>query len=633
MFKSNAKHPKRWCMHGRMDRESPRNGLIAPLVVILLPVIFAFAAYGVDTSLIAKAKIEMQNAADAASLAASNELSAAIAEAALMGQLDVDMDIATARARAAAAEIAALNNVYINPNRDVEFGHRAYDEATDSWPIQWGVEPYNVVRVLADRTNPNLSAPDGQLRLLFGAFVGKRSFPLQTASTAYVEARDLVVVMDFSGSMNSDSQLPAIPKLGEQPVLDNLADIIESLELPEGSFGTLPVYPEYMTQTGAPPENNSEPQIGVTFMDQIFVTSTKDLSNVVVEYSDGTVYKYDNLNDGTDGTFGNGKDIVRCWIKSGRNDSGDGPGYGELFDNTIEATLAHYHLDTTPYPFPSGSWYEFIDYCRGNYNQVDNAGYRFMYGQTLFANYLLDKYKSHAQTPDLWKTPHYPFHAIKDGTSLLCNFLDQLNYGDEIGIVSYDTYARAEQSLNEDGYSIDISDDPITDRFDLLDLIQRHKQAAHYAAATNIGAGLEQARQMIVNNRRIGSKPTILLMTDGVSNAYPSGWTLPTGWDWKKYTDFDGNGTADYYTTDRAKQYAIYQAAQAVDRGYTIHTMTVGTNADQQLMNAVAKVGKGIAISVPGGSSIADTQNQVLKGFNIIASKVPPARLITIDKN
>lgn len=61
--------------------------------------------------------------------------------------------------------------------------------------------------------------------------------------------------------------------------------------------------------------------------------STKDLSNVVLQFADGTVQKFDGLT-GHDGTFsGTGanadKVVVGVWVKSGSNGTDDGPGYGE----------------------------------------------------------------------------------------------------------------------------------------------------------------------------------------------------------------------------------------------------------------------------------------------------------------
>lgn len=68
------------------------------------------------------------------------------------------------------------------------------------------------------------------------------------------------------------------------------------------------------------------------------VTSSKDLSNVVLKYHDGTVQKFENLSGRTGSFSGTGANAGKCiagvWIKSGCNQSNDGPGYGEWVGNT-----------------------------------------------------------------------------------------------------------------------------------------------------------------------------------------------------------------------------------------------------------------------------------------------------------
>src|SRR5690606_12680005 len=98
-----------------------------------------------------------------------------------------------------------------------------------------------------------------------------------------------------------------------------------------------------------------------------------------------------------------------------------------------------YNLNNTPYPYPSGSWDSFISYVKSD-SQVNTAGYRKKYGKLNFVNYLLTEQMHSHQTPDLWKTPHYPFHAIKEGASLFTNFLRDIDFDDELGLVSYDDY-------------------------------------------------------------------------------------------------------------------------------------------------------------------------------------------------
>jgi Flp pilus assembly protein TadG len=78
---------------------------------------------------------------------------------------------------------------------------------------------------------------------------------------------------------------------------------------------------------------------------QVYVTSSKDLSNVVLEFADGTHQKFEGLSKYAatfQGTGANaGKEVVGVWIKSGCNASGEGPGYGERVLNPMDGSVAH----------------------------------------------------------------------------------------------------------------------------------------------------------------------------------------------------------------------------------------------------------------------------------------------------
>ena len=82
----------------------------------------------------------------------------------------------------------------------------------------------------------------------------------------------------------------------------------------------------------------------VPYTIEVYVTSTKDLSNVVLKFDDDTYQKFDGLS-GYTGTFAGtgeyaGKTVVGVWIKSGTYQSGDGPGYGEyLADDGSGSTI------------------------------------------------------------------------------------------------------------------------------------------------------------------------------------------------------------------------------------------------------------------------------------------------------
>ncbi len=616
------------------DPRKHRKGIILVLTCLLAPVLFGFLAYAVDTGLTAMTQTRLQNAADAAALAASQEIRAAIA-AASTGDGDATIDansIAVAEARAMAVRVAAANGVYIDPNRDVVFGRRSFDEATNSWPVEWNQSPYNVVRVEAHRDNSDASAPDAKLPLNFGTFLGKPSVALATGASAFVEARDLVVVLDYSGSMSYDSELSSIGSLSRDDIVANQMDIFNALEV---NAGNLTAEPQYLTVEGQA-ASGAIPHIAVTFKNtEIYTVSTKDLSNVVLQFADGSTQKFDNLSQGMSGTFAGtgsnaGKRIAKCWVKSGSNASDEGSGYGERFDDSYANIKIAFNLDDTPYPYPKGNWDEFIRHarCEDYLYNVRTAGLQYTYGGPTFVDYLLAKHKYYEHTPALWKTPEYPFHSMKNGVSLLLDFLNTLDFGDEVGIISYGNDARWETTLDFDGYDIDIGNDPITSDYASLDLIQRHRQAAHYSNMTAMGDGIKQARALLEQYSRYGSRPTVLVITDGNTNQMPSGWTLPDDWDWDKLTDYDGDGHADYTTSDTKKQYAFYEALQGMNKGYTFHTMTVGAGADRDLMEAIAFAGEGVWIDVPGGSTVEAMQEQMLDAFSDIAGRVPPPTLV-----
>lgn len=93
----------------------------------------------------------------------------------------------------------------------------------------------------------------------------------------------------------------------------------------------------------------------------VYVTSSKDLSNVVLdfgpdEFGNPRHQKFDGLTGFTGNFQGTGEfsglDIVGVWIKSGCNASNDGPGYGEYVANPGDGYTVHgqnKHKGCTPH--------------------------------------------------------------------------------------------------------------------------------------------------------------------------------------------------------------------------------------------------------------------------------------------
>ncbi|AMV21065.1 pilus assembly protein TadG-related protein [Planctomyces sp. SH-PL14] len=693
--------------YSRQPVGSGRRGSFMVLGVVCLVAMMAFVAFSVDLGYISVTRSQMQNGVDAAALAAALEITNAVQNAGPDVQ-DVTA-YAMQQARLKAAEIAGLNGIYVDPQQDVEFGLRTQNAQTKAYSVSWGSTPANTVRVHARRTEDDTSAPDGLLPLFFAPVFGRDTQQLQTSATAYVEARDIVAVLDYSGSMNDDSTYTSLSLRSQSAIETNMQNIWSAL-IAVRNYGTLPFTPAWAGYTVT---SNSQSGTG-EFRNTQFVVSnlTRAMNQVTLTYSDNTTSTL--TASGTSGTFtrsGTAKTITAANVRiqyttNGDPDSGSGssssrtatvtfnhPNYrvvtntnitqivlnyygggssttnvsGSVKDRTVSgngtyvssvtvkmgsytvtvanpngsspptttvnlaftsnaAAKAKFGWNSVSWPYAAGSWDGFITFCQTD-SYINTAGYRHKYGGMCLVDYLMRTYPSYSQCNDLWRTPHYPFHSVKQGAQLLATFVEDLGFGDELGLVCYADTAVDEHTLNYDGYNINLSSNPICDKFADLRQIVGHRQAAHYTNNTNIGDGIARGKLMLDNSKRPGTRPTIVLMTDGLANRNGT-LQMPNGWNWNTLFDYDNNGTADYTTTNTAAQYALVKAKEAVDAGYTIHCMSVGLGADQDLMSAIAWLGRGIYIHVPGDQSVAEMEADVLAAFNRIAAFVPPAKLV-----
>jgi hypothetical protein len=577
---------------GQAQQRGPeRRGVIVVLTAFLLTVLFAFLALSIDTGRVVLTETEMQNAVDAASLAASQEIQAAVYAAGQgVGSATVDANsIAVQAARQMAAEVAEANGVHVDPDVDVEFGKRIYNPSNGDWNVQWGGAPYNVVRVSARRNGPDASAPNGEFPLAFGWAIGKDSVPLLTKSTAFTEARDLVLVLDWSASMNDDSSLNSSLSLSTvEDLLDGCWDSLVAAN---------PKWPSTST--------SKFPSTGFGQVNSYYGTYVSSTDTATIRSTLGL-----SQNDAS----GNRK---YPFPQSGRYSSG------------------------LPKPKPSNStsdtlWNGYIDWVKAH----SNSTYKKRYGYRTLMDYLQQQRHDRSYSEDLWRTPHYPYHANVKGTSLFLSFLEELDFGDEVGLVGYGEWAVKEMTMNDGEVLIDITCDPITHNYGDIDEIQKRHQAGEYNGWTAMGDGILKARELLVGVAsnpeddgftRYGARPTMIVMTDGQTNQKPSSWSLPASFKWKDWTDYDGDGAANYSTSDNYKRYAFWEATEAVKRGITIHTIAVGAGADRNLMEAIAFAGGGVFIDVPVHSTVEEVEEQLSAAFSQIAAKVPAAQLMYED--
>ena len=170
----------------RVGSRRRRRGAMLVLIVVMLVGFLITVAFSVDIAHMHLARTELRTATDAASQAASQDLSETFN---------------TRSATRTGQEIARLNNVYGDPlelaEDDFEFGRSNIDGA-GRFHFSAGGRPLNTVRVTGRRTS---DSPSGAIPLFFGNIMGFDTFePRVTAAATYIE-RDIVLVVDRSGSM------------------------------------------------------------------------------------------------------------------------------------------------------------------------------------------------------------------------------------------------------------------------------------------------------------------------------------------------------------------------------------------------------------------------------------------------
>jgi len=567
---------------------SNRRGAIIVLTAIMMVVMMAMLALSIDVGYICQSRTELQRALDAAALAGAGAL--------VEGQES---------AQIRAVEYLVRNPVGSQPflEDEDELEDRIQQfllDHGDELEIQLGhwdaeTQQMEITDYLPSTIGVKLTYANQPL--FFAPFLGRDNFALTAEAVAMYQPRDIMLVLDFSASMNDDSEFKSIGVLGRQAVEDNLEEIWNDLGQPKYR-NVLKFNPKWIKVKGQPPQNNSQPQIKVQYRyTKVKIWSTKDLSNVVLKYSNGVEQKFDGLS-GKQGVFqgtgyNSGRSIYRVWVKSGNNASGEGPGYGEPFDfhpNTINTTIKNtLKLDTVSYPYASGSWSDYINYCKSSSGQNKDAGYRYKFGYMNLINYWLDRKPTHYQTEDLWMASAQPVTAVKDAVDVFMDYVREVDTNDRVGVSLYNA-SDGDGELETE----------LTFNYTLVENIVRERQAGHYHHYTNIGAGMQTAREELDANARTGAFKMIVVMTDGNAN-----WV---------------NGG---YNTWAARQYVIDEANLAADSHYRIVTISLGAHADTSLMEQVAEIGNGTHFVIPGGQSVQDYTEDLIEIFHNIAKDRP----------
>ena len=171
-----------------------RAGFVAVLAAVAMTALLGMSALAVDGAFLMQLKTQLQNVADAAALAAASGLTA---------------DLTTAQARA--QQYADANPVLgerLDLSRQASdalaFGQWNFD--TRTFQTEAGLPNAVRLTVRMDST----SAPP-MPRLFFAPVIGFRTHGVEATATASLGNRNIVLVLDRSGSMNDDNADPEEP--------------------------------------------------------------------------------------------------------------------------------------------------------------------------------------------------------------------------------------------------------------------------------------------------------------------------------------------------------------------------------------------------------------------------------------
>lgn len=572
------------CGGRKAKNQNRRRGNIIVFSAFLMVFMMFMIAVAVDVGYIYTMQAQLDRAVDSAALAGAQELvngtSAAQAKATeYLVRNPVGSSMSFVDETQLAAQTASFNSAHAS---DYQLAYGNWDASNRTF----SESNVNPGALQVTMTYPNLP-------FFFGRVLGKETFTISSSATAMFQPRDIVVVLDYSASMNDDSTFEAIGKLPKTTVENSLLNCWNDLGPP--SWGDLTGTPAWAVANGVAQNNaTSTPHIDVEYRNTAaYVTSTHSLTSVKLTFSTGSTQTFSGLS-GTTGTFqgtgGNaGKRITKVQVRSWGNNATFGTN-GETFNfNADSDFVTHLGLNSVTYPYSGGSWTGYVQYVRASSGENKDAGYQYKFGGMNYMDYMLTNYPSNAKFSDGWKCRAEPLYALKDSTNVFMDFIGSVDAQDRVALVIYD--AANGNAILESNFTTDLAS---------ISNIVSHRQAGHYHDYTNIGAGMQLGRETLDTSARPNSCKLMVLMTDGLAN-----WN---------------NGA---YNLAAAANHVSSEAAACAAAKYKIFSLSVGIDADTSTMQSVADVTNGKHYNVPGGTDYQTMHTQLQNAFKEIADSRP----------
>jgi Flp pilus assembly protein TadG len=175
----------------KQAQASARRGVIVPYVALAMVALCGFIALAIDLGMVMVGKTQAQNAADAAAFAGARTLT---------GGSTPNTTEATANGQAAAAANVVLGQTVPVANVTMVLGAYHYNPNSQTFSPQFPpVTPDNYNLAQATITQGSST--------FFARIFGITSFNVSATGVAAHRPRDTTIVLDYSGSMNNESDL------------------------------------------------------------------------------------------------------------------------------------------------------------------------------------------------------------------------------------------------------------------------------------------------------------------------------------------------------------------------------------------------------------------------------------------
>jgi Flp pilus assembly protein TadG len=565
-----------------------RRAVVVIFIAILLIMIMAMAAFAIDIGWIAWVRTQLQVAADAAAMAAAGELNG--------GQTK-----ATTKAKG----IAALNTAggptdFVTlADSDIVFG--AWDSTAKTFTSS-SSSSANAVKVTARRTLP----------LFFAPTFANKSVDVQASAIAVANPRDIVFVIDLSGSMNNDTEIWATASINTAfsgyPTIGT--DIMQNVFTDFG-FGTYPGTSNHIGQGFIP--NNQLTTNAYNYLANTYLLNNNNVTTTYrVSSGDSSstrktkAYKFlidkqlatlmpkakPTPSSSNSSSLSYWTDYLDYVIDGGKNgppnqdsyqiDSGANP-YGDAWPDLTSSSITG---------FSNKIGYQTYVQFLMDYGWNKQAG-----GQYTQISRLSDNCPWNTDTDP--NSPGYgfqfppreqPTHSVRLAVMAAIAKIASLNVGlsetskDHVGVVTFDTASGVTVK-----YPLSISGcDYNAAKGSLCDI----QCVADDTLSTASENGLIAAKNMLdPSTNPTGARPAatkfVIFLTDGIPNIKSSSNSTITNYA-NSHTkgEWFGSVTNQYERNSVLMQTDIMQAL-----GWKVNAIAIGLGADRSMMDRMARMG------------------------------------------